>query len=444
VCEQIKKERPDLVIVEIDTPGGEVLSTLRISSALRDLTKQKIKTVAFITRTKAYGAEIAWSAGAFIALSCQEIYMSRGTSMGASEPVALSPEGAKPLGEKYVSALRGQIAAIAEENNHPKYLAIAMVDKETEIWEVKIEDKIYYLDTYQKERVIKEGKVKEKDLLKEPYKKKGKLLTLSAKEAVKVRMAEAVVSTRDELFNKLGIKNPRQIRFKRTWSEEFVSFLVNPIVSTVLLIVGIIGIWTEIKTPGFGAPGIVGILCLALLFFGNHLAGLAQITEILIFVAGVSLIILEIFILPLYGVFAILGVICVIASLILSFNEFTIPANPIEVEALLKTLQMVFFSFLFAVVGFLLLITFLPHIPILNKLVHKAQIVVQRDSSFAIAQQPQIMGQSGIAVTDLRPAGKVEVAGEVYDVITDGEYISKGHEIVVIKIEGNKIFVSRK
>jgi membrane-bound serine protease (ClpP class) len=240
-----------------------------------------------------------------------------------------------------------------------------------------------------------------------------------------------------------GLTSPREELIEASWSESLVGFLTSPLVSMLLLGIGILGIWVEIKTPGFGVPGVVGILAIAVLLFGHHLAGLAEIPEILLFAAGAAFLVLEIFAFSSGGVLAILGVVCMLAGLVLSLQDFTLPdpgRAPWQTDVLLSSLGRVLFSFVGAAFGLLVVLRFLPNVPVLGRLVHVAEIS-------GTAPEPgasrDLVGREGHSVTPLKPGGKIEVDGQMLDVVADGDYVAAGETVEVLRIEGTRIVVAR-
>jgi membrane-bound serine protease (ClpP class) len=363
-----------------------------------------------------------------------------GTVIGAATPVAQTGEGVKPVEEKYVSAFREKFRARAEQNGYPPNLAVAMVDKDLEIWEVVIDGKKHYVTAGEIEKLKNDGR--EFDVPTVPFDSKDKLLTMTHRLVEDTGMG-AIAESRAEIYSDLGIASPVEDRIEATWSEGLVGVLTSPIVSMLLLAAGLLGIWVEIKTPGFGFPGIAGILAVALLLFGHHLAGLAEVPEILLFAAGVALLAVEIFLLPGTGVFAILGVASVLLGLVLSFQDFTFPdmkGAPWQVDVLLDSAGRVILSFLCAGMGLLAVLRFLPKVPLLNKLVLEAEI---SGSAPEPSASSELVGRFGHAVTTLKPGGKVAVNGHVLDVVADGEFVAPGEPVEILRIEGMRIVVAR-
>ncbi|MBI4566170.1 MAG: NfeD family protein [Planctomycetes bacterium] len=188
---------------------------------------------------------------------------------------------------------------------------------------------------------------------------------------------------------------------------------------------------------------MLGILSFALLLFGHHLAGLAEIPEILLLAAGLALVALELFVIPGTGFAAIAGAVCVLAALILSLQDFTLPdpkGAPWEVDIMLGSVGRVMFAFIGAAVGFLLLMRFLPRVPFLQRLVLQADV---GGMAPAPAGAMSLVGRKGHAVTPLHPGGMIEIDGETHDVVAEGDYVAKGEPVEVLKVEGMRIVVGK-
>jgi membrane-bound serine protease (ClpP class) len=359
----------------------------------------------------------AWSAGAYLAFSCRKLYLHPGTVIGAASPVTDTPEGPRPVEEKYISAVREKFRARAEQNGYPANLAVAMVDKDLEVFEVSAEGRKRYLTAGEIERLKGEGK--KLDVPAVPYVAKGKLLTLTDRQVAETGMGK-IAPDRKTIYEDFGLPLPVEKAIEPNWSETLVSILTSPVVSMILLAIGILGVWVELKTPGFGLPGIAGILAFALLLFGQHLVGLAEVPELLLLAAGAALVAVELFLLPGAGAFAVLGVACLLLGLVLSLQGFVIPdpqGAPWEVDLLLSSAGRVLLSFVAAGLGVLGILHFLPKVPVLNRLVHATALSGQAPAAQA---GPELVGAAGRALTPLRPGGKIDVQGRVLDVRIEG------------------------
>lgn len=430
----IREEKPALALFEIDTPGGRGDFMMEIGEEIMNL---PVPTAAYIRPMGSGGG--AWSAGVYIAISCKRLFMHPGTVIGAATPV----DGAtgEAVGEKYVSAFREKFRARAEQNGYPGNLIVAMVDPSLELFEVTIEGKKHFATVRDLENLKAQGK--EFSWPTTPYDTKEKLLTLTDRQAVDAGIARGA-ATRQEVLREAGLSaGAAETVVSPSWSESLVGFVTSPVVSMLLLVVGVLGIWIELKTPGFGAAGIVGIVAMALFLFGHHLAGLAEISEVLLIVFGVVLIFVEIFFFPGVGVFAIGGALCILAGLILAMQTFVLPSPetaPWQMDAFLSSIGRVIASFVGASIGLLLVLRFLPRVPVVGRVVLQAAI---EGAAPMPAAEAALAGKEGHAVTPLRPGGKVEVGGQMLDVVAEGEFVAQGEPVVVLRVEGMRIVVGK-
>ncbi len=428
-----KENGSNLIIFEIDTYGGQLEPAFEMSEYISNIANTK--TVAFIP-TKAI------SAGSLIAISCNEIYMAPQSELGDCEPIVPSSEGGyKTVGEKIQTVLRTKFRKFAEKNGYPVLLAEAMVTKEIEVYRIATEDRPggFYISGRELKEMNenKKNKITSRKLIIE----EGKLLTMHAKEAYDYKFAKAIVDNRKSLLKQLNIDIVSTNLLETNWSEEMVRFLGK--ISPILLGIGLAALWMEFKSPGFGLPGIVGILCLATVFLSKHLVGLAETPEIIIFFIGIVLIAVEILFIPGFGIAGIPGIILIFIGAILSFQDFTIPKTPYDTELFITNIFSVMCSILGSGIAIFLLFKFMPGIPIFNRLVLTSSETAQ--AGFVIPPQPagksDLTGNKGRTITTLHPTGKIEVNNNTLDVVTEGEYIEKGQIVEIIEISGNRIVV---
>jgi membrane-bound serine protease (ClpP class) len=399
--ERVLREAADAgaaaVVLEINTFGGRVDAAVVIRDALLN---SRVQTVAFVNKR-------AISAGALIALATEKIVMGDGGTIGAATPVQMGQPGApaQPVEEKTVSYVRKEFRATAEARKRPPLIAEAMVDADVEI----------------------------PDLIE-----KGKLLTLTTDEALKHKIAEFRADTMAEVLNQVGLAGAEVRRASPNWAENFVRFLTHPIVSSLLITIGMLGVILEIRTPGFGVPGALGIGSLALFFWGHWLVQLAGWEEILLVVSGVVLLVAEIFIIPGFGVAGVLGIAALLSGLSLSLI-----GGGATWDFILKTVGRVIFSLLLAIVGSLVLLRFLPRLPFGKRLILETGLAAGEGYASPPETDRSWLGKGGTTVSPLRPSGIADVEGERVDVVSDGEFIEAGAEIVVSRVDGNRIVVRR-
>jgi len=420
-------------ILEMDTFGGRVDSALQIVDVLLDISRRK--TIAFV-RNKAI------SAGALIALACHELVMRPNTTIGDCAPITYANEGPKMMGEKFQSPLRAKFRTLAKRNGYPQVLAESMVTAEMEVYQVEMNNKIFYMDSLAFTDLTQ--KEKEKVISKKTVVAKGQLLTMDDKEALHYGFSKMSVSNIEDMFTQMGIDDYEIIRLEKNWSERLGALISS--IAPVLMIIGLAALYIELRAPGFGIPGITGILCLGLVFLNQYLVGLADYTELLLIVLGIALLGMEIFVIPGFGMAGISGLICIGAGMILSFQDFIVPdpSFPWQKEILTENIIQILGSFIAA---FIISLLFLRYIfPRLETIVEGPYLSTTLANSRAQSEDVRMLhvGNSGVAMTFLRPTGKARFGNEMHDVLTEGEFIEKDTPLVVAAIKGNRIIVARK
>ncbi len=386
------------VVLEINTFGGRVDAAVVIRDALLNA---RVKTVAFINKR-------AISAGALISLATETIVMADGGTIGAATPVQMGQPGSapQPVEEKTVSYVRKEFRATAEARKRPPLVAEAMVDADVEI----------------------------KGLIA-----KGKLLTLTTDEALKHKVADFRANTLEKVLEQLELAKAEVRRSSPTWAENLVRLLTHPVVSSLLITVGMLGIILEIRTPGFGIPGALGITSLALFFWGHWLVQLAGWEELLLFAAGLVLLVLEILVIPGFGIAGILGIAALLAGLSLSLI-----GGGASWEFIMQAASRVVFSLLIALGASLLMLRYLPRLPFGRRLVLQTGLSTGEGYASAPEGDQSWLGKSGTSLTPLRPAGIADIDDQRVDVVSDGEYIDSGVPITVTRVDGNRIVVRRQ
>ena len=427
---QAEENQAKAIILEIDTFGGRVDAAVEITDALEEI--KPTPTIAFVD-------DHAWSAGALISLACDKIIMSPGSSIGSAEPRAMGFTMGKDelTDEKTISAIRAKFKALAEENNHPVNLALAMVDKDFEIKQVEIRNKTMLLTSQELEEAKQQYKPRDIKVLK-TISLKGKLLNLTAGEAKELGLAKAVLKNRRGVINYFGLSDNDSVETKPTWSEVLVRFLTHPLISPLLLTLGFLGILFELKIPGWGVSGTFGLTCLALFFWGHYLVGLASWTELVIFFLGILLLLLEIFIIPGFGIAGISGISLILAGIFLSLIKHPLSAAP--QAQLTRAFYTLSFAIIITFVTIILTWRFLPKTGLWKRLV-LSSAETKKQGFQSAASLEFYLGKAGKSITPLRPTGRAVIAETTMDVITEGEFIDTGKEIKVIKVEGNKIIV---
>jgi membrane-bound serine protease (ClpP class) len=393
VLREAQAANASVVVLDINTFGGRVDAAV----AIRDhLLGSPVPTVAFINKR-------AISAGALISLAAEKIGMARGGTIGAATPVQMGQPGeeASPAGEKTVSYVRKEFRATADARKRPGLITEAMVDADVEI----------------------EGIIE-----------KGKLLTLTTEEALEHGVADFEAETVRELLGHLGHGEATLVLVRENWAEQVVRFLTHPVVASLLMTLAILGIIIELRTPGFGVPGAIGILSLASFFWGHWLVKLVGWEQVLLVVAGAVLIALEAFVIPGFGIAGVLGMIALVAGL--SSSLFGTGAS---IETMVFAVLRVAISLVAALIAGFLLWRVLRVLPLGRRLVLGAEI--KGAGRAEPEEQPLLDGVVGTALTPLRPAGIASLAGRRIDVVSLGDFIESGAAVEVVRDEGNRVVV---
>jgi membrane-bound serine protease (ClpP class) len=436
-----KEAKSPLIIFQLNTFGGRVDSALEITSLIGSVSWAE--TVAYIPSSTG-GTGVSWSAGALISFSCDRIYMDAGTSIGAAAPVYQTAEGMVMAEEKVVSAVRGQMAALAEKNGYSQSIALAMVDHDIELYEVETDEGIRLLtpdEIAEIERVT--GIAPEKGKL---ISAKEKLLTLTAGEMEKYGVSSATVSGRESLYEEMSISGSSVVVLEKTNSDWLVAFISSAAVTSLLVMVGMVALYLEVTSPGFGIPGTIALICFAIVFSASTLIGNMGSLELLLFLAGVVLLMVEIFIIPGFGITGISGIVLILLALVFARQDFVVPEFVWQWDLFKKNLLYVSLSLIGALVLIGVLMISLPHSKLFNRLVLKVvddKSAAVKDTTIPNNETVSRIGQKAIAITDLRPVGKADFQDTILIVQTDGEYIEKGSEVVVLRKEGLRLVVKR-
>jgi membrane-bound serine protease (ClpP class) len=394
IVSDAEKNNADAVIFKINTFGGRVDAATQIKDAIIGT---DLLTIAFINNR-------AISAGALIALSCKKIIMVPGSSIGAATVVS---ETGEKVGEKYQSYMRSEMRSTAEKNGRRTDIAEGMVD----------------------ERVVVEG-----------IDDSTKLITLTSSEALKYGIADTLLENMDEVYSYFNLQNAEKVYEKANWAEDVVRFLNNPIVSSILIMIGFFGLIAEIKSPGWGVPGTAGLIALALFFGSSYILQLASVIEILMFVVGLGLLLLEIFVIPGFGITGISGIALILLSIFLSL----VGSDPfLDMHSVSMAIIQLSVALLVALILTFLLARFLPKSNLFKKFILSEE--EKADAGYTSRTNlNELLGAEGIALTTLRPAGTAEINGKRIDVVTDSEYIENGKPIIVTEVEGMRVVVKEK
>lgn len=384
-------------LIEMNTFGGAV----NFADSIRTLLlNSPMKTVVYINNNAA-------SAGALISLASDYIYMQTGSSIGAA---AVVDQDGEVLSEKYQSYMRGLMRATAEAKGRNPIIAEAFVDPSISIPE---------------------------------YKEDGKILTFTAHEAVNAEFANGEVKNISEIYNDLGIPLQNETTYKYTTIDYIIGFLVNPLVSGLLIMGIIAGIYFELQTPGVGFALVIAVISAVLFFAPLYLQGLADNWEIALFIVGVILIVLEVFVIPGFGIAGILGIIFTLCGLTFSMLANDFLDFKISEPGLLMSSFLIVIGAMFA--SIMLMVLFGKNLlksSAFKRLVLADEQLAESGYTSAIIKS-NMKDKTGISRTVLRPSGKIEIDGVWYDAVALDGFIEAGVEVYVEKHESYNLFVRK-
>ncbi len=411
---EAERQNAAAVLLVMDTPGGTLGAA---SDMVRSIQAAKPPVHTFVEKQ-------ALSAGAIIALSTKTIYMAPGSVIGDALPILMSPMGgiqemSEGVEEKAVSAVSALVRSAAQSAGHDPELAEKMVRRELE----------YTIG----DEVISPA---------------GQLLTLTAEEAArpgreegKPLLSAGTLADVPAVLEALGLAAHPVVEMEVTATERFARLIAAA--APILMMLGFLGIYIEFRTPGFGLPGILGLLFLALFFWGHHIAGLAGMEDLMLFVAGITLILIEVFVIPGFGITGVAGIVLVLLSLVGAMTRM-VPGGPWLPSW--PDVQIPMFKTALALVGsgagMLLLGRLLPRSRLFNRLALSASTSAAEGYTAAPDTTP-LVGQTGTALTALRPSGAARFNGQRLDVVTSGEFIEAGDAVQIVEAHGNRLVVGR-
>lgn len=386
------------IVIEMNTYGGMV----NFADSIRTrILNSPVKTIVFINHNAA-------SAGTLIALASDAIYMVKGASIGAASVVN---EGGEVLPEKYQSYMRSLMRATAEAKGRDPKIAEAFVDP---------------------------------DVVLPGIKEAGKVLTLTTKEAVDLGIAKSEASSIATVLQMEDIDLSQVKHYESTWSDKLINVLINPAVSGILILLIMGGIYFEMQTPGIGFALVVAIIAAILFFAPLYIQGLADNWEIALFVVGVILLLLEIFVIPGFGVAGILGLIAVISGLAFSMvpNDFFdfVPTQP-------NNLFNAFVIVIASTIASIVLCVIFGKSILKSNAFRRLVLADEQQAEFGYVsslKEKDLTNKEGVAITTLRPSGKVEIESKWYDAVALDGFIEKDTLVYVERQENYQVFVRKK
>jgi membrane-bound ClpP family serine protease len=446
---EVRAKKENVVFFVLDCSGGVAKVAREIADELRELKrddKKPIRTIAFIPNR-------APDLATFIAFGCSEIIMYKGGDKESEAQLgdfgqflATMAQSKEP--SNTLQFIRENLREIARKQGYPELVVDAMLDKETTLYQVKPKQGTNLL-LMTPEQWKGAGGDKEFNPPR-TLKQKGTLLKLDATLAKELRIAQDTVDNRDikEVYARYGL-NEKDVRdSKPGWLDDFAAFLRRTEIWLLLIAIGCAGLILELKMPGATIPGLIALICFVLFFWSQAYANGAMIwLAVGLFVLGLILLAVEIFILPGFGFMGISGIVLILTGLALATMEKA-PSSSEEWTTFAAQIFRIGFSLVAACVVAFFFARYLPKIPYVNRLMLSPPTDNQdADGDFAplpgAEQAAALLGQVGVATSMLRPAGMARI-GDIYvDVVTEGDFIEPGTSIQIVEVEGTRIVVKK-
>ena len=428
----------DLILLEVDSPGGLKIESLQMARRLRDC---EAYTVVIVENE-------AISGGSLVSLGCDEIQINPDAKFGDSGEIGFDTEqwAWRLIEPKIESYLSRDARDLAESKGRNPDLAEAMVDSDHLVYSKKDDDGNLEFTAVSSDQVLKP----DAPWKLVPETKDGRFLTVSGQRAVELELAQGDASSRQEIADELDIDLANTTVYRPTMIDYSVQFLNNPLVAGLIILIGLIALWVELSAPGLGIGGLIAGLCALLFFWSHFLGGTAGWLEVTLFVAGVGFIAAELFVIPGFGVAGITGLILMFVSIVLASQEFVVPATAMDWNQFFTSILVT------TVVGVCFLIAAffitrnLGSIPLFSGIILDSDVGRESPTTDLSDDKAQAspthagvsVGDWGVADSLLRPAGRVKINGRVVDVVSDGSFVDQGTSIRVVKINGNVITVT--
>ena len=412
--EEASTQNADIILIHMNTYGGMVDMADSIRTKILN---SSIPVWVFIDNQAA-------SAGALISIACDSIYMRKGASIGAATVV---DQAGNVVPDKFQSFMRSTMRATAE--SHGK------------TWKVENGDSV---EVWRRDPRIAEAMV-DPSVYIEGIIDTGKVLTFTTEEAIRFGYCEGKAESVSEIFQITGIEDYTIAEFKPTFLDRIIGLLTNPVVSGILIMVIVGGIYFELQTPGIGFPLAAALLAAVVYFAPLYLEGLAQHYEVIIFIVGLALIAVEIFAIPGFGVTGISGIILIIVGLTLAMidNDIFRNTRPFSWIEILRPLVVVSVSLFTGLVASIILSRRLIDSPAFPGLALNSSLTKEEGYVGIDTHQKDMVGKEGMAVSVLRPSGKVEIENEIFDAVSEEGYVDKGEKVMVVKDEAGQIYVMK-
>lgn len=439
--EQAIERGADVIILDIDSPGGYLSTTLELVRLIEDT--QQIETVAFIEREAISGAAI-------LALATDRIVMLPRARIGDAGMIVMGEDSAfRYAPEKARSLLAQQLRDLAEKHNRPPALIEAMVDKDLVVTRAtRLEDgEVSYFSNRDWDSLDGSEQWEKGPVVREAP--GNTFFTANGARAVELGVAELVVADRQQLAAAIGVVAPIPV-IQPSSVDTLILILNSSVVTWLLLVIGLIALVIELGAPGMGVGGMVSILCFGLFFWSRFLGGTSGWFEVILFVIGLVFLMLEIFVIPGIGVAGITGGLMVLFSLVMASRRFLMPESTRDLSELMTDIGVVLAAFVGFAIGLGVLARYLGELPMISRMA-LAPVQIEDDHTVGSlvggslggepAWQRVQVGDVGQTLGPLRPSGKMLINDDIVDVISEGDFIATDTQVRVVAAQGRRIVV---
>jgi len=429
IQDEIRLREANFICLWIDSPGGSPADSLVLAGYLGSLDPGRVRTVAYVPNQ-------ARSDAALIALACQQVVMRGDAELGGSGAADFSEDDIQYT----VRSIRDPQSPWPRRS---RSLAAAMIDPDLEVFRcTRLGETAYFSEEQLADirRADPEGPPWQQG---EQVTRPGSPLLLDGNTAERYGLIDLTVDSFQDLKQHYGLQDDMTL-LEPGWADFLIEGLASPSVAAILLMVAFVALYAELNVPGIGVGAFIAALCFLLFFWSHYLGGTAGWLEILLFMTGIVCLLLEIFLLPGFGIFGFGGGLMILISLVLASQTFVFPRNDYQIDQLRQSLLTVAAAGVGIIAMALLLRRWLPGAPLVNQMLleppagDEAEIIRQRES---LVHCEGLLGAQGIATTQLTPGGKARFGDNLVNVITDGEVIARGSGVEVVEVHGNRVVV---
>jgi membrane-bound serine protease (ClpP class) len=416
----------NFICLWIDSPGGKPVESSNLATFLAGLPSDKVRTVAYIPSQ-------ALAEAAVVAEACDQVVMRPDAMLGGPGADNMSPDEIAEFSQtirQYIAPKKGRYWS----------LAAALIDPNLEVFQCSQPNgEEAFLSDHELQQPENAGKWTKGRLITNP----NNPLQVKGNEAAAMGLAYRVVDDFRKFCNEYGLENEPELA-EPGWANVLIDALGSTGMAVLLLLVGLTGLYLELHSPGMCVGAFVALVCFALFFWSRYLGGTAGWLEVILFLSGVTCLLLEIFVIPGFGIFGLGGGAMVIVSLILASQTFVLPRNSYQFEQLQRSLLTIAGAVGGLLVGMFFFRKWLPRTPILGRLVLEPPDEAERENigrRELLVDLQGLVGRRGVTTTPLYPAGKARLGDSLVDVIADGEMIDRGKAIEVVEVRGNRVLV---